>query len=268
MEKMGKRVYISVDIEGITGVTDWDETFLNSPDHERAVKQMNAEAAAACRGALAAGAEKVWVRDAHDSARNIDPSLLPEGVRLIRGWGCTPDSMMEEVDQGFDCAVCIGYHSEAGTDANPLAHTINKDRIVEVRLNGEVCSELELNSLICTRYGVPIVFVSGDEAICRKAEALYGIKTAGVKRGSGEATVNLHPAEAVRLIENGVREAVEKGGTCPKLPEEFDLTVRYKNHAEARKASQFPGARAVDACTAGYRTADLKALLVARMFLI
>ena len=37
------KVYISVDIEGVTGVTNWDETELNHPDHKAAALQMTKE---------------------------------------------------------------------------------------------------------------------------------------------------------------------------------------------------------------------------------
>lgn len=265
-----KRVYISVDIEGITGVTDWNETHLGHGEHDWAARQMTAEAAAACRGALAAGACEVLVRDAHDSARNIDGAQLPRGVRLIRGWECTQDTMMEEIDKGFDCAVCIGYHAGAGFDGNPLAHTINKTKLVEIRLNGKPVSELELNSYNAALYGVPILFVSGDETICRRAESfLPGVATVAVKSGSGEATVNLHPADACQKIEEQVEKAVRDNNcACPVMPEKFELEIRYRDHANAQRASRFPGARRVDAYTAGYSSKNFNDLLIAKMFMI
>ena len=70
------KVYISVDIEGITGVTSWDETELNHPDHKAAALQMTREMLAACEGAIAAGATEILIKDAHDSARNMDITCL------------------------------------------------------------------------------------------------------------------------------------------------------------------------------------------------
>ncbi len=66
------KVYISADIEGVTGVTTWDEAELHKPDHGIAQEQMTAEVRAACEGALNAGATEIWVKDAHDSGRNSD----------------------------------------------------------------------------------------------------------------------------------------------------------------------------------------------------
>ena len=38
------------------------------------------------------------VKDAHDSARNIDPSVLPEEVQINRGWAGDVYSMMSGID--------------------------------------------------------------------------------------------------------------------------------------------------------------------------
>ena len=78
------KVYISVDIEGITGVTNWDETEIDSPRHARAAEQMKKETLAAVQGAIDAGATEVWIKDAHDSGRNMWADGFPKEVRFIR----------------------------------------------------------------------------------------------------------------------------------------------------------------------------------------
>jgi len=50
------KVYISADMEGITGVTTWDEVEKNHQSYEKFALQMTKEVAAACNGALKAGA--------------------------------------------------------------------------------------------------------------------------------------------------------------------------------------------------------------------
>jgi len=77
------KIFISADIEGITGVTDWDETELKGYS-AAACAQMTAEVAAACEGAIQAGASEVWVKDSHDTGRNINAAGLPEQARLER----------------------------------------------------------------------------------------------------------------------------------------------------------------------------------------
>jgi D-aminopeptidase len=49
------KVYISADIEGVTGTTHMDEVTKSKPDFREFQEQMTAEVAAACEGALRAG---------------------------------------------------------------------------------------------------------------------------------------------------------------------------------------------------------------------
>src|SRR5512142_1232397 len=105
------KVYISADIEGITGTTHWDETEKKHADYAEFREQMTAEVVAACEGALAAGASEIWVKDAHDSARNIIAGRLPREARLLRGWSGHPYLMMDQLDKTFQACLMIGYHS-------------------------------------------------------------------------------------------------------------------------------------------------------------
>jgi len=113
------KIYISADIEGITGTTHWDEADKKNSDFKEFQEQMTAEVAAACEGALRAGATEILVKDAHDTARNIIASKLPREVRLVRGWSGHPFSMVQYLDETFHAVLMIGYHSRAGLDTNP-----------------------------------------------------------------------------------------------------------------------------------------------------
>ena len=133
------KVYISADIEGITGVTHWDETEHGKEGYEVARAQMTAEVAAACEGALQSGATEVWVRDAHGSARNILPLVCP----ARSGWCRMERTPVSDV-AGTGCQLpgtgLIGYHSRMGSGANPLSHTMS-GRITWIKLNGVQVSE-------------------------------------------------------------------------------------------------------------------------------
>ena len=148
------KLFISADIEGTSGICHWDETEKGRDLYQQFALQMSREVAAACEGAIEAGCEEILVKDAHDSARNIDPALLPETARIFRGWGADPLCMMAGLDAGFDGVVFTGYHSGVGSDANPLAHTMNT-RAFALKINGEPASELYINCLIASYLGVP-----------------------------------------------------------------------------------------------------------------
>ncbi len=242
------RVYISADIEGVTGICHATETNKEKPDFEPFRDQMAAEVAAACRGALAAGARETWVKDAHGSGRNLRPGDLPRGTRLIREWSGSPLSMMQEIQQGFDAALMVGYHSGAGSPGNPLSHTYS-GVATAILLNGKPASEFYVNALTAAMFGVPVVFLSGDAALCETAVSLVpGIATVAVMEGVGASTISMHPEEAVERIEAEVKRAIQgrQDDCLLKLDERFTLEVQCRTHVKAFEIGHYPGARQVD----------------------
>lgn len=264
------RVYISADIEGCAGVTAWDETEYGQPGYDYAAEQMTKEVAAACRGAMAAGADEIVVKDGHGSALNIIPSGLPRGVKLLRGWCQDIDSMMAGVGAGFDCAFYVGYHAEAGNSGNPLSHTTEFSIFQKATLNGEPMAEFDMNLLAASRHGVPSALIAGDKAICEKAlKTCPWIKTAAVKEGVSGGTLSMHPDDACDLIEEAAKAAVsEKAYKQYEMPERFEMELTYKEHTKAKFASTYPGAVLTDSCTVRFETGDAAELLKAYSFMM
>jgi D-amino peptidase len=249
------KIYISADIEGITGTTHWDETDKVKPDYTEFRQQMTAEVAAACEGALKAGATEILVKDAHDSARNILAAQLPAEARLNRGWSGHPYMMMDRLDSTFQAVVMIGYHSRAGSNASPLAHTMSGSDIY-TKINGEFASEFMINSYTAALEGVPVVFLSGDAGLCADAAGFMpGITTVAVKEGIGSATTSIHPGLAVERIREGVYAALKQDITCCRLtlPKHFEVEIRYRDQARAYGASFFPGASLLDPFTIRFK---------------
>ena len=239
------KVFISADIEGVTGTTDWNETDKAHGDYLEFREQMTAEVAAACEGALNAGATEIVVKDAHWTGRNLIASKLPRAVRLIRSWTLDPYSMMAGLDATFHAALMIGYHSRSGSDASPLAHTLT-GRVVYVKINGRDASEFLINAYTAGWLRVPVVFLSGDAGICQDAQDfLPGLSTVAVMEGVGNATTSIHPALAVERIRGGVEVALRGDvARCRvAMPSHFTAEVYFKLHTNARQASFFPGAR-------------------------
>ena len=123
----GLKVFISVDMEGITGVVNVDDARRGGKDYDYFRQTMTREANAAIEGALAAGATDIVVRDSHGSALNLLPEMLNRNSRLLRDWSQGPMVMMEGIDESFDAAVYIGYHARAGTADGVLDHTSSGD---------------------------------------------------------------------------------------------------------------------------------------------
>lgn len=252
------KVYISADIEGITGTTHWDETEKKEPDYAEFREQMTAEVAAACEGALKAGATEIWVKDAHDTGRNILATRLPPEAKLLRGWSGHPYMMVEGVDETFQAMLMVGYHSRGGSGTSPLAHT-NTGRYDYVKINDRFASEFMIAAYTAALVNVPVVFLAGDAGLCQDAASLVpGLTYVAVKEGRGSATINLQPQLAVDRIRTGVGEALSRDlSRCRiQLPQHFAVEIRYKDHFRAYASSFYPGASLKDANTIQFAAGD------------
>ena len=262
------KVYISADIEGITGTTHWNETELNHPEYHYFQKQMTKEVLSAIEGAVAGGATEILLKDAHDSARNILLEELPENVKIIRGWTQEPMCMVAGLDETFDRAIFIGYHSEGGSERNPLAHTLSL--IADVKINGQYASEFMINTYAAALYKVPVAFVSGDQALTEHIAKINDqIVTYATKVGIGSATINVSPQKALKetkgLIEQAMR--VEREKIQVTLPEKFELELIYKDHIKAYRNSFYPGAKFKAHNTVLFETTDFYEVLRILQFL-
>ena len=102
------KVFISIDMEGISTIVDWLEVNRNQSEYAFARKIMAQDLNAAIEGALEAGAKEIVVSDAHGGMRNLRPEEVHEAAYLIRG-SPKPNSMMQGIDEGgFDAAMYDG----------------------------------------------------------------------------------------------------------------------------------------------------------------
>ena len=252
------KIFVSADIEGVTGATSWNEADKAHAEYPELREQMTAEVAAACEGALAAGATEIVVKDGHWTGRNLIAAKLPREVRLIRSWTHDPYIMMAGLDRTFQAALMTGYHSRAGSDTSPLAHTIT-GRVASLKINDRYASEFLINAYTAGLLRVPVIFLSGDAGICEDAsDFLPGLATVAVMEGIGEATSSIHPAVAIERIRSGVGAALK--GDIDRcrvpIPPVFVVEVRFRSHANAREASYFPGARLAESYVVQFEAAD------------
>lgn len=237
------KVFISVDIEGIAGIVDrtqWKEGELN---YQIARELMVGEANAAIEGALAAGAEEIVVNDSHSSMTNINPLQLHPAARLVLG-RMKPMSMCQGLGPGFDAAVFVGYHAGRGTQFGVLEHTYTS-AFYEVRINGRSAAEAVLNGLLAGSYGVPLVFLSGDQtATAQIREWNPKIHTVVVKEGlARQAAISVHPQVARERIRKGVEQALAHRNEIGllKLDPPFELVCDLEWTQMADLCERIPG---------------------------
>jgi D-amino peptidase len=255
------RVYISVDMEGISGVVHEDQTDPIEPRHageyNRFRRLMTNEANAAITGALDAGATSVLVNDSHWLMRNLLAEELHPAAELLSG-GPKLLSMIEGIDAGFDAAMFIGYHARAGTARAIIDHTYTS-RVYEVRINGQPVGELALNAAIAGLHGVPVALVSGDQAIASEARLLLGdqVETVVVKQSVGRfAARNLAPTVACQRIRTGAAAALRKKHIPFTFDSPIEVEVDFVESHMADMAELVPGSQRVGGRTVRYGDSD------------
>lgn len=243
------RVLISVDMEGIAGVSHAGEVFHDGPDYGRFRRLMTEEVNAAVAGAFEAGAAGVVVNDSHNGMRNVMYESLDDRAELISGYN-KPLGMMQGVE-GASAVIGIGYHAWAGTARAALDHTISSAQIHNLWLNGVLVGESQVNAALCGHYGVPLVMVSGDDKLARQIEeTLPGTRAVVVKHALDASVVRTLPRrEVYALIRQGVTEAVAALDGIPVKTVKTPVTFRleFKRSTQAEVAALLPAVTRMEA---------------------
>lgn len=259
------KLYISGDMEGVAGVSAWQQVDARTPHPEYAPfrRYYTQEIAAAIAGARAAGATDVLVNDSHGPMRNLDFDELPSDIRVLFG-NRKPYSMVQDADAGFDGAFFVGYHGAIG-DANAvLCHTYTPSVIYEVRVNDIICSEATINAGLLGAFGVPLLMITGDRTTVEAAQSqmpwVHGVV---IKESiGGFATNSLSPQAAREKIRDGAGAAVRNAGAAKPFviepPLELQITLAKTEQADLVAmipAFERTGGRSVRFCTGDYRIA-------------
>jgi D-amino peptidase len=236
------RIYISADMEGVTGVTHSQDVIPGRPQYERFRRFLTADVNAAIEGASQAGATDFLVNEAHDGMRNILLEEIDQRAEVIVGQR-KPYSMMQGFEDA-DVAFFVGYHARAGTEG-VLSHTFDSPTVVTgVWLNGEPCSEARMNATVAGLQGIPVGLVTGDDLACAEAEALYaGVQTADVKTAVDRYTARcLSPQVARERIREAARRAAGVRNLSPYAPDPpYTFTVEFATASSAASVLFFPG---------------------------
>jgi len=244
------KLYLSADMEGITGVVTDEQLGPAGFEYQRFREFMTAEVNAAIETAFAAGATEILVSDSHGNGQNLLIEKLPKNVQIVRSWP-RPLMMMQGVDETFDGVICIGYHSGTTNPEGVRAHTMSSANLADVRLNGISVPEAGINAAIAGHFNVPIIMISGDDAVAKEVTALLGnIETAIVKWAYGfHSAKTMTPAAGIDLIREKVKRAIGriKEFKSYKLKTPIEVEVRFKNYRPAEALAYLPNIQRSDA---------------------
>ncbi len=238
------KVYMSVDLEGITGVVGSYQILQSTGALPEVRELVTGDVNAAIAGAKEGGATTIWVNENH-SGRDLLPEQIDPIAEVILGKP-KPFQTLEGLDSSFDCVFMIGIHARAGTAGAVLDHTWSVKCIQALRVNGVLIGELGLNALLAGHFGVPIALVTGDQQVVEEARALLGdVEGVVVKVGASRFAARCpHPTKAREAIREGAGRALREITRFKPftLPGPMKLEFDYANPAFTDCASWIPTA--------------------------
>jgi D-amino peptidase len=246
----GRKIYVSVDMEGIAGVVSPEQLGPAGFEYARFREFMTEEANTALAAAREAGAAEFVVADSHGNMQNLLIEKLPKDVLVVRS-SPRPLMMMQGLDESFDGVIFIGYHTSTTNPEGVRAHTMSSATLADVRLNGVSVPEAAFNAAIAGHFGVPVLAISGDDQVVKEARGLLGdVEGAVVKWAYGfHSAKTLTPEAARDVIREKVKAAMARRASfrpyVVKTPVELD--IRFKSYRPAEVLSYLPIVKRTDA---------------------
>ena len=217
------KCFIVVDMEGATGVVHRDQLMAEGRGYSAAQKLLTADVNAVIEGVLAEDPTSTFVvGDGHGTMRNVLLEELHPSAELVIGPGTAqnkPLCQVEGIDDTFDFAIMMGFHTKAGTPNGLLAHTFVGSTICSMHMHGREVGEAEVDNAVLASFGVPTRLVIGNsdlepEIRTWNPELLF----ASTKRTLGSTAAICKPPAATRqLIMAASSEAVCVHRAQPKM---------------------------------------------------
>lgn len=243
------KVYVFVDMEGISGVSGSDHVMSDGKLYQDARRYYTWDTNACVRACFDVGAEGVIVRDGHGAGNHMVTPELDPRVELIQGHTLRRMPGIEECD----AVILLGYHAMAGTPGAVLEHTMSSKTVQNYWLNDRKVGEIGLDAGIASDHGKPVIMVSGDDKACAEAaDWIPGVVTCQVKEGmSTQGARMLSLDMAHKLIAERTKEAIGRIGIAKPMPIERPVTFRVEMVERYGVPNPFarPDIRALDART-------------------
>lgn len=238
------KFFISVDMEGISGLVDWDDP------QEKISKYMTSDVNAVLKGIFKKDPHaEVLICDAHSSGNNLNILDLPQNIQLIQG-RTRPYYMVEGYDSSFDAAFLIGYHAPVGTYQALMDHSYSSSSFYEVRINHQLVGESEINAILLSEEKIPVVLISGDDQLKSFSQPHFPETTFVVtKRSIGKFSAELiHPTVIHQLLEEETKASLDRLSTIsyysPVSP--YSVEIALVNTLQADFAGILPGVERKD----------------------
>jgi D-amino peptidase len=229
-------VFLITDAEGVAGICRQEQTETKNPELQRL---LTGEVNAAVRGFIRGGAGEVIVWDGHSNSSTLSV-LTVEGARLVIG-ALGPKMLL---DRGYDAVAFLGQHARAGRERAVMAHSYSSLGIQRLTMNGKEVGEIETRTALAGAFGIPVIFLSGDQAAADDLLAIVsGAEVAVVKEGLGYySCISQNSLSAQILIEQKAADAVRKLATIKpyRLEGPVEIITEYSTRSTPNPDAALP----------------------------
>ncbi len=258
-----QKFFISADMEGIGGIGTGKMVSSNGKDYATGRKLMTAEVNAVVEAIYdhygsQSSSVKIVVNDSHGDMQNLLHTELDRRVEYIQS-NIKPLGMVQGLDDSFDGAIFIGYHSRAGTKDGFLAHT-GSGSVKGLWINGTEVGEGGMNAFYAAYHGVPVIMAAGDLSFTKQFGQLVPAKLVATKEAVGAAAAKLlHPEVVLEDLKLKTKEALKDlAGTRPlKIASPTTLRMQVSRPTRADIAMGIPGMKRIDGYTIEYEARNM-----------
>ena len=244
------RIFISVDMEGISGIGTPAMATATGKDYATGRKLMTEEVNAVVAAILARGPAEILVNDSHGDMQNLLHTELDPRVTYIQG-AVKPLGMVEGLDSTFSAAIFLGYHSRAGTANGFLAHT-GTGAVKGLWLNDVEVGEGELNAAFAGSVGVPVVLAAGDSAFVAQFTKTVPAEAVATKHAvTPQAARLLHPSVVHERLAAATKRALDNRAAAKPwvIAKPVRVRLRLSDVTVTQILQGIPGVKQVDGYT-------------------
>ena len=261
-----KKVFISLDTEGLSGLVSWNEMTEDPSCTGKAyIRELDWILDELFK--THPEIEEVCICDSHARGENLPYGVYTDPrVNIINGYP-RQDYMLATLDSSYDMLMLVGYHGMIGTWNALMDHSYSSSCIYNVRINGVEVGEVELNSYYAASLGVPLTFCAGDDKLEEELTHTE-LKPAYVrtKEGLGRYAAKLYsPGKLEPLFREATRKACllkESGeAKCVLAGKPTNLEIDVMTTVMADQLEMIPGVKRIAGRTISYTNDDFTEIM-------
>ncbi len=259
------KLYISTDMEGIGGISSWNEmefSVRGKECNDLLMRELDWLLDEINRTPAGKDIEEICICDSHSRGENLTYGSLDDPrITHIKGYP-RPFYMMEGLDESFDVVLFVGYHARIGALRGAMDHAYSASAIYNVRINGREVGETEINSYFASMFGVPVGLISGDDVLEEELKGFFPTEPAfartkeGISRYSGKMYSPQRVEENFRAAARKMMNSLDSLRPVELPSGDITLSIDFPTTVVADAVSVIPGYVRTSGRTAEYVTSD------------